>query len=152
MHRIEPFAEEDEAVREGWFALPHLRAGNLIVAVQPDRGAARDKKTSYHDPDLPPLPGESADPSAKKDDAVQQTSASEAAPPAAIPSPSTSPDTPTAPTRRRLLDATAALLATDPAGTLEQVAAGAGVSRATVYHHFENRDTLLDAFGSSPTA
>ena len=46
--------EEDEAVRAGWFALPHLRAQNLIVAVQPDRGAARDKKTSYHDPDLPP--------------------------------------------------------------------------------------------------
>jgi cobaltochelatase CobN len=46
--------EEDDSVRDGWFALPHLRAENLIVAVQPDRGAARDRKTSYHDPDLPP--------------------------------------------------------------------------------------------------
>jgi cobaltochelatase CobN len=46
--------EEDEAVREGWFVLPYLRAQNLIVAVQPDRGAARNKKASYHDPDLPP--------------------------------------------------------------------------------------------------
>jgi cobaltochelatase CobN len=46
--------EEDEAVRDGWFALPYLRAQNLIVAVQPDRGAVRNKKTSYHDPDLPP--------------------------------------------------------------------------------------------------
>ncbi|HVE22773.1 MAG TPA: cobaltochelatase subunit CobN [Acidocella sp.] len=46
--------EEDDSVRDFWFVLPHLRAGNLIVAVQPDRGAARDRKASYHDPDLPP--------------------------------------------------------------------------------------------------
>ena len=46
---------------------------------------------------------------------------------------------------QRILDATAALLATDPGATLEQVAARAGLSRATVYHHFESRDTLLDA-------
>ena len=46
---------------------------------------------------------------------------------------------------QRILDATAVLLATDPGATLEQVAARAGVSRATVYHHFESRDTLLDA-------
>lgn len=45
----------------------------------------------------------------------------------------------------RILDATAELLATDPAATLEQVAARAGLSRATVYHHFASRDTLLDA-------
>jgi AcrR family transcriptional regulator len=46
---------------------------------------------------------------------------------------------------RRILDATADLLATDPAATLERVAARAGVSRATVYHHFASRDALLDA-------
>lgn len=45
----------------------------------------------------------------------------------------------------RILDATAELLATDPAASLEQVAARAGVSRATVYHHFASRDALLDA-------
>jgi AcrR family transcriptional regulator len=44
-----------------------------------------------------------------------------------------------------ILDATAELLATDPATSLEQVAAHAGVSRATVYHHFSGRDALLDA-------
>jgi TetR/AcrR family transcriptional regulator, mexCD-oprJ operon repressor len=46
---------------------------------------------------------------------------------------------------RGILDATAELIATDPAATLEQVATRAGVSRATVYHHFANRDVLLDA-------
>jgi AcrR family transcriptional regulator len=45
----------------------------------------------------------------------------------------------------RILDATAELLAIDPAVSLEQVAAHAGVSRATVYHHFSGRDALLDA-------
>jgi AcrR family transcriptional regulator len=44
----------------------------------------------------------------------------------------------------RILDATATLIATDPTATLEEVAARAGVSRATVYHHFESRDALLD--------
>ncbi len=45
----------------------------------------------------------------------------------------------------RILDATAELLATHPGASLEQVAERAGVSRATVYHHFTNRDRLLDA-------
>jgi AcrR family transcriptional regulator len=45
----------------------------------------------------------------------------------------------------RILDATAELLAIAPAVSLEQVAAHAGVSRATVYHHFSGRDALLDA-------
>jgi AcrR family transcriptional regulator len=45
----------------------------------------------------------------------------------------------------RILDATAELLASDPAVSLEQVATHAGVSRATVYHHFSGRDALLDA-------
>jgi AcrR family transcriptional regulator len=46
---------------------------------------------------------------------------------------------------QRILDAAAELLATDPAVSLEQVAAHAGVSRATLYHHFTGRDALLDA-------
>jgi AcrR family transcriptional regulator len=45
----------------------------------------------------------------------------------------------------RILDATAELLATDPGVSLEQVAGHAGVSRATLYHHFAGRDALLDA-------
>jgi AcrR family transcriptional regulator len=45
----------------------------------------------------------------------------------------------------RILDATAELLAADPAVSLEQVAAHAGLSRATLYHHFAGRDALLDA-------
>jgi AcrR family transcriptional regulator len=45
----------------------------------------------------------------------------------------------------RILDATAELLAANPGAGLEQVAERAGVSRATVYHHFAGRDALLDA-------
>ena len=45
----------------------------------------------------------------------------------------------------RILDATAELLAGDPSVSLEQVAARAGVTRATLYHHFAGRDALLDA-------
>jgi AcrR family transcriptional regulator len=45
---------------------------------------------------------------------------------------------------QRILDATAELTATDPAVSLEQVAARAGVSRATLYRHFPSRDALLD--------
>lgn len=45
----------------------------------------------------------------------------------------------------RILDATAHLLATNRGVSLEQVAEHAGVSRATVYHHFAGRDALLDA-------
>jgi AcrR family transcriptional regulator len=44
----------------------------------------------------------------------------------------------------RILDVTAELLAADPAVSLERIAARAGVSRATVYHHYASRDTLLD--------
>jgi AcrR family transcriptional regulator len=46
---------------------------------------------------------------------------------------------------QRILEVTAELIAADPATTLEQVATRAGVSRATVYHHFASRDALLDA-------
>ena len=45
----------------------------------------------------------------------------------------------------RILEATTAQIAVDPGASLEQVAAHAGVSRATVYHHFASRDALMDA-------
>jgi len=44
-----------------------------------------------------------------------------------------------------ILDATEQLLAARPDVSLEQVAAHAGVSRATLYHHFAGRAALLDA-------
>lgn len=46
---------------------------------------------------------------------------------------------------RRILDGAAELLAVDPLVGLERVAAHAGVSRTTLYHHFPGRDALLDA-------
>jgi AcrR family transcriptional regulator len=45
----------------------------------------------------------------------------------------------------RILEAAAELLASDVGVSLEQVAGRAGVSRATLYHHFAGRDALLDA-------
>jgi cobaltochelatase CobN len=34
--------------------LPVLRCGKVLVMLQPDRGAAGDRKSGYHDPDCPP--------------------------------------------------------------------------------------------------
>jgi cobaltochelatase CobN len=34
--------------------LRFARAGNVLVCVEPDRGSRLDRKSSYHDPDLPP--------------------------------------------------------------------------------------------------
>ncbi|MFC4165949.1 cobaltochelatase subunit CobN [Teichococcus aestuarii] len=45
---------EDPACREGAFRFRHLRLGNLLLAVQPDRGGALDRSAAYHDPDTPP--------------------------------------------------------------------------------------------------
>ena len=39
----------DEAFRLRW-----LRQGKAILAIQPDRGSAADRKADYHSPDLPP--------------------------------------------------------------------------------------------------
>lgn len=44
-----------------------------------------------------------------------------------------------------LLDAAAELLTADPLVSLDLVAARAGVSRTTLYHHFPRREALLDA-------
>lgn len=45
---------DDPTVTNGTFALRHAVLGHLVVAVQPDRGNALDRKAAYHDPDLPP--------------------------------------------------------------------------------------------------
>ncbi len=47
-------AETDDAVRAGAFHFRIVRAGKLIVAVQPDRGANATRKTDYHSPLVPP--------------------------------------------------------------------------------------------------
>lgn len=51
-------------------------------------------------------------------------------------------------TAARILDAVAAIFATDPeaAFSFDDVAARAGVSRRTVFRHFKDKDALLDAF------
>ena len=45
----------------------------------------------------------------------------------------------------RILAVTTELIATDPVASMERVAAAAGISRATLYHHFRSRDALMDA-------
>jgi cobaltochelatase CobN len=45
---------DDPAVRDGVFHFPIVRAGKLIVAVQPDRGRAGARKGDYHDLSLAP--------------------------------------------------------------------------------------------------
>ncbi len=44
----------DPSVVEDSFTVRHIRTGQAIVALQPDRGAAADRRTTYHDPDQPP--------------------------------------------------------------------------------------------------
>ena len=46
--------EDDPAVRNDQFTMRFARHGNLVAAIQPDRGNALDRKGGYHDPDLPP--------------------------------------------------------------------------------------------------
>ncbi len=48
---------EDDAVRDGAFHFRIVRAGNLVIAVQPDRGNVMSRKTEYHSPLLPPRHG-----------------------------------------------------------------------------------------------
>ena len=49
--------DADPAFVDGAFRLRHARRGRLVLAVQPDRGSAADRRASYHDPDLPPRHG-----------------------------------------------------------------------------------------------
>lgn len=46
--------EDDPQVRARAFRFPCVRRGNLIIALQPDRGARGDRKAGYHDLALPP--------------------------------------------------------------------------------------------------
>ena len=45
---------DDPALRAGAFAYPVHRAGNLVVALQPDRARTADRRADYHDTALPP--------------------------------------------------------------------------------------------------
>jgi AcrR family transcriptional regulator len=53
---------------------------------------------------------------------------------------------------RRILDATATTIAAEPGAGLERIAREAGVSRATLYAHFGDRDGLLDALTARSVA
>ena len=46
--------EADPAVVDGHFRFPCLRAGNIAILLQPDRGARGDRKQGYHDTSCPP--------------------------------------------------------------------------------------------------
>jgi cobaltochelatase CobN len=46
--------ERDPAVTEGSFRLKAVRAGNVLIAVQPDRSLGGDRKATYHDTGIPP--------------------------------------------------------------------------------------------------
>lgn len=46
--------EADPAILDGSFRFPCLRAGNITVLLQPDRGARGDRKQGYHDTSCPP--------------------------------------------------------------------------------------------------
>ena len=48
---------DDAAVRDGKFHVSFVRAGKLIVAVQPDRGRLVSRKSDYHDGNLMPCHG-----------------------------------------------------------------------------------------------
>ncbi|MBY5818616.1 cobaltochelatase subunit CobN [Rhizobium leguminosarum] len=49
--------QDDPYFREGVFALPFARFGDLLVGIQPARGYNIDPKESYHSPDLVPPHG-----------------------------------------------------------------------------------------------
>lgn len=46
--------EADPAYSDGQFAFPCVRAGNVILLLQPDRGSRGDRKSGYHDTSVPP--------------------------------------------------------------------------------------------------
>ncbi|MGD0434016.1 MAG: cobaltochelatase subunit CobN, partial [Acetobacteraceae bacterium] len=45
---------EDPATRDGSFCYRFVRAGDMVIAVQPDRGNKSTRQTEYHDAHLPP--------------------------------------------------------------------------------------------------
>ncbi len=45
---------DDSSVRDGLFRFKTIKAGKLVLAVQPDRGHRTDRGADYHDPNLPP--------------------------------------------------------------------------------------------------
>ena len=47
----------DPACVDGAFRFPCLRAGNMVLLLQPDRGARGDRKQGYHDTSCPPRHG-----------------------------------------------------------------------------------------------
>jgi cobaltochelatase CobN len=47
-------AADDPAVAEGRFMFRFRACGNMLLAVQPERGDAADRRANYHDPALPP--------------------------------------------------------------------------------------------------
>jgi cobaltochelatase CobN len=49
--------DEDVAVHDGSFCFRYVRAGGMVIAVQPDRGHQASRQTEYHDPNLPPRHG-----------------------------------------------------------------------------------------------
>ena len=46
--------EDDPSVVAGYFRLPGTASGHILVMLQPERGRSADRKSSYHDPALPP--------------------------------------------------------------------------------------------------
>ena len=49
--------ENDPCLQGGAFRFRAARAGNVLVALQPDRGHGLDRKGFYHDPECPPSHG-----------------------------------------------------------------------------------------------
>ena len=49
--------EEDAFFTQEAFYLPCVRQGNMVIALQPDRGSLLDRKTGYHDSNMPPRHG-----------------------------------------------------------------------------------------------
>ena len=45
--------DADPSVQARQFMLRHIQLGRLVLAVQPDRGSASDRRAGYHDPDTP---------------------------------------------------------------------------------------------------
>jgi cobaltochelatase CobN len=51
---MERWGSPDREAEAGEFVFPCIRAGNLLIALQPDRGVRASRKADYHDTALPP--------------------------------------------------------------------------------------------------